>query len=144
MKDILIYKYCYFCNMIKPPRAHHCRHCNKCVLMMDHHCHVLGTCIGLKNYKPYFLLLFYSQLSLLWIIATTEYKKDPINISLLIISFVAAFQVFYLLMFHVFYAFNNISTIEEQTLEDFNPFFIGDRENISYHTMSKFCWTKYF
>lgn len=29
--------YCFKCNMVKPPRAHHCKECNKCVYRMDHH-----------------------------------------------------------------------------------------------------------
>lgn len=29
---------CQFCNVLKPPRAHHCRDCEMCYWNRDHHC----------------------------------------------------------------------------------------------------------
>lgn len=32
------FKTCTKCQLVKPPRAHHCSVCKRCVLKMDHHC----------------------------------------------------------------------------------------------------------
>jgi len=58
------YKFCEKCQIVKPPRAHHCALCGKCVLRMDHHCPWVGNCVGLLNHKLFWLFLFYSSLGL--------------------------------------------------------------------------------
>jgi len=50
-------KYCYSCNIYRPPKSHHCRKCNACVDGFDHHCIWLGTCIGANNRIQFFHLL---------------------------------------------------------------------------------------
>lgn len=50
---------CQHCETKRPQRAHHCRVCGTCTLRMDHHCLWLKNCVGLRNYKPFFLFVWY-------------------------------------------------------------------------------------
>lgn len=58
-------RFCRWCRLTKPDRAHHCRMCDICVLKMDHHCPWLDNCIGFANQKYFILTLFYASLSML-------------------------------------------------------------------------------
>lgn len=58
-------RFCRWCRLTKPDRAHHCRMCDMCVLKMDHHCPWLDNCIGFANQKFFILTLFYASLGLL-------------------------------------------------------------------------------
>ncbi|KAH9406277.1 hypothetical protein TYRP_013886 [Tyrophagus putrescentiae] len=46
--------FCRFCNVYRPPRAHHCHICRRCILLRDHHCPWINNCVGEFNQK-YFL-----------------------------------------------------------------------------------------
>ncbi|PWA94450.1 DHHC-type zinc finger family protein [Artemisia annua] len=72
-------KRCDKCSAYKPPRAHHCRICRRCVLKMDHHCTWINNCVGQRNYKAFFLLVFYAAISCLHsmvIIIGCGFQKD--------------------------------------------------------------------
>jgi hypothetical protein len=55
-------RFCDVCHQYKPDGSHHCRTCQRCVFDMDHHCHFLNNCVGRRNYKFFFLCVFYSTL----------------------------------------------------------------------------------
>ena len=46
---------CYVCEVMRPPRCHHCPLCQTCVLKRDHHCFFAGSCVGWRNQR-YFLI----------------------------------------------------------------------------------------
>jgi len=77
-------RYCLMCNVFKPERCHHCSVCNICVLNMDHHCPWLNNCIGFFNRKFFIQMLFYLNVSVVYLIcinAKKAYKltKNIIN-----------------------------------------------------------------
>jgi hypothetical protein len=52
-------KFCYTCQIIRPPGVSHCKICNICVEKFDHHCPWIGNCIGKNNYKHFLTFLVF-------------------------------------------------------------------------------------
>eukprot|EP00301_Raphidiophrys_heterophryoidea_P003568 c11605_g2_i1.p1 GENE.c11605_g2_i1~~c11605_g2_i1.p1 ORF type:complete len:295 (-),score=63.78 c11605_g2_i1:297-1181(-) len=67
----VVYKWCFTCNVWRPPRASHCSDCNNCVLEHDHHCPVIGTCIGVRNVKFFLLTIFFGFALVMFILVDT-------------------------------------------------------------------------
>ena len=132
-----IWRYCDECNMIKPPRAHHCSICNKCILNMDHHCPWVASCVGLCNYRYFVLFMFwvcigclyylinafpYAGLNFFFIKSTysrgsfrgnPDLRKSQSRVMLgCIFSLAVTFAVGCLLFFHIFLCLKGLSTIE--------------------------------
>jgi ribosomal protein L40E len=55
---------CRKCNLVKPPRAHHCVTCGGCVMRMDHHCPWIANCVGAHNTKHFIQFTFYGSIGL--------------------------------------------------------------------------------
>lgn len=117
-------RHCKWCGTFKPDRCHHCRVCNTCVLKMDHHCPWIYNCVGFRNYKFFYLLVFYSVCSTQCITLTMPetviyHWQQPENSSqfwlVVVANFIAgclslAWTAF--LLFHTWLAIKAMSTIE--------------------------------
>ncbi len=78
--DIKRKRYCLMCNVFKPDRCHHCSVCNKCVLNMDHHCPWINNCIGFFNRKFFIQMLFYLNVTLIFLnITNAKFVYDIIQ-----------------------------------------------------------------
>ena len=64
---------CFKCNVIRPPRCHHCVLCNICVLKRDHHCFFAGSCIGWRNQRHFIIFCFWAALSCAYAFAHALY-----------------------------------------------------------------------
>ncbi|KAM9169653.1 palmitoyltransferase ZDHHC23 isoform 3-T13 [Pangshura tecta] len=49
--------WCTKCQLIRPPRAGHCRLCGICVRRLDHHCVWINSCVGERNHRAFILAL---------------------------------------------------------------------------------------
>ena len=144
--DLLKYRWCRTCKILKPPRTHHCSLCNICVLRMDHHCPWVGNCVGIKNHKFFVQFLFYTTFGCAYVSLTmgiftsnnfsyvgNGHRKSPygrVNWSdkqsltmASILSIALCIAISLLLFTHLFFIFSSQSSIESGRLQDYNPFF---------------------
>ena len=56
---IFVKKPCTTCNIMRPPKASHCKICDNCILELDHHCFYISNCVGLRNHKNFYLFLLF-------------------------------------------------------------------------------------
>jgi hypothetical protein len=125
-------RHCKWCLKFKPDRCHHCRICGTCVLRMDHHCPWIHNCVGFRNYKLFFLLVTYAELSLLLICVTmfeTVWWSTRVDVSVLTMCtliFAETFAMFLAVlvgvfwMFHIWLVSKAMTTLEfcEKRLKD--------------------------
>ena len=55
----IAYKYCKYCDCVKPPRTHHCSITGKCIYDFDHFCPWVGQTVGYGNYRYFFLFVLH-------------------------------------------------------------------------------------
>lgn len=103
---------CKWCAKYKPDRCHHCRVCRTCILKMDHHCPWVANCIGFKNYKYFFLFIFYVNIDL-YLVAYGMYgkvgesvEKDVPFVQLFNVLFVETLAIFIAVLTSLFFAFH--------------------------------------
>ena len=64
------WKTCPKCQVLAPPRSHHCRICQVCVMKRDHHCFFTGCCIGFHTQRYFAVFVFFCMISSLTVIIT--------------------------------------------------------------------------
>jgi palmitoyltransferase len=118
-------RYCKICKKPKPARCHHCHVCGKCVLRMDHHCPWIGNCVGFYNHRYFLLFLLYLWIGCAWVAFFSFFPfssespylwKGAISKGTIIFVFVltlsVSFAVGFLLVWHLYLALTNQTTIE--------------------------------
>ena len=100
-------RFCYTCNIIKPPGVSHCKTCNVCVEKFDHHCPWVGNCIGKNNYKYFFVFLILLNIlvimTFIFCVIFIIFKKKFVSIYIIVLSiatllFTFKFELFKLLI----------------------------------------------
>ena len=121
-------KYCNSCRIWRPPRTSHCSQCGRCVESIDHHCPWVGTCVAKRNYRYFFFfILSISFLSLYVMILSIIHmhldrfeseelgqviSRHPVNMVLIVFSFIMCWSLFSLLVFHSWLSCKNLTTNE--------------------------------
>lgn len=155
-------RFCVFCKMLRPERCHHCIKCKRCVLRMDHHCNFLNICVGLKNYRPWMIFLFYSN-SLFFFIFITMLEGVKIILKtetlsgitltalliILILSCIGWISVMELYVTHLYFISNGVTTKEDRTetrtqliVQKGNSNFIDNFINVFGYNVIYWFWPK--
>ena len=58
-QEELSYTKCSKCDILRPPRAHHCKVCQKCVVRFDHHCKCNRVTNEKSKNKSLLILIFF-------------------------------------------------------------------------------------
>ncbi|CAK84861.1 unnamed protein product (macronuclear) [Paramecium tetraurelia] len=116
-------KFCDSCKIYKTSSTAHCRRCDNCVQGFDHHCLWLGQCIGQRNYRYFYLFLFFLTIMLTWFLTVQIQHLSHLNDYLLIEFIIYALKTFgflvfsaYLLVLHTYFIFANKTTYEYLTI----------------------------
>ncbi|CAG9326645.1 unnamed protein product [Blepharisma stoltei] len=130
--------YCSLCSSPVTADSKHCMRCNRCTDKFDHHCKWVNNCIGRKNYHIFLLLIFVVEINQLFFIICCAYEihlgidnsddfenkcedaygKNAKIVILVIIWFmiISSFLIFmanaYLIGFHVYIIWNDLTTYE--------------------------------
>lgn len=116
--------YCVDCESFRDPRSHHCRNLGVCVRRFDHYCHYIDNCIGMRNIRYFLQYLFWTFLTLGWMIFDQLYLDiiirkhniDRLRITILYSCLgVGGFQllfVFIIWIVHCSRSCRNITSIE--------------------------------
>lgn len=55
------------------PRSFHCSRCDHCISIHDHHCIWLNNCVGERNYRYFFVFLFFGCITSVYLSVLAYY-----------------------------------------------------------------------
>ena len=133
--SLIDWRYCFKCEIMRPPRAHHCSVCNECVMRMDHHCPWTGNCVGANNHKLFWNFLLHAFIGCLTVAIVTlsvvcrrnmdwtDYSREDNLLNwLLCLAAGLTWGLFGLFCIHTYLLLTNKSTLEMGQLRRHNPF----------------------
>jgi len=122
-------RYCNYCQLIKPDRAHHDSATGECVLKFDHFCPWVNNAVGFRNYKFFCLFIAYGCIYCLYIFVTSipfvamSFVAHQINFQwlfLLLITMAFSLALLGFVAMHLKFLLVNTTTIEDMQEKNFH------------------------
>ena len=117
-EDTAVY-YCTVCRSYVEKSSKHCGQCDRCIHGFDHHCKWLNNCIGLTNYKNFIVLLITVLVYELVLVVYESVLSKALRgfrFWVVLVDLIGNAWIFlviaYLLGFHVYLKFANMTTYE--------------------------------
>ncbi|WFC99574.1 protein S-acyltransferase [Malassezia yamatoensis] len=71
--------FCITCLARRPLRSKHCHMCGVCIPRHDHHCPWIDNCVGLRNHRPFIVMLIAAEIGIpLYLSLVYQYYLDQI------------------------------------------------------------------
>lgn len=138
---------CFQCDVMRPPRCHHCALCKTCILKRDHHCYFAGTCVGWRNLRHFVIFCLWAALACSYALVHALYYIyhylwskisfldfiPPITVLRTLLGYVSPIIVIYMSVtcFLFYFAFLSVSFLLEHSLMIKNGMTSFEHDNLN-------------